>query len=151
MAGGVIGMRSKLVFFDSKPVKRRMDKKTWFVLSNFGRFVRRRAQTSIRPGGKKNAVSDPGDPPRSHGRRLLRKNIFFGMDFQSMAVVIGPVVVSSKSGAGSLALEALEEGGLTTIVGTNKKRRTIRLEERPFMGPAFEAEQSNISELWRSA
>lgn len=150
MAGGVIGMKSKLVFFDSKPVKRRMDKKTWKVLSTFGRFTRRRAQTSMRSGGKSGIVSDPGEPPRYH-KKTLRRNIFYGFDMQSFAVVIGPIVVPTKSRAGSLALEALEEGGLTTIVGTNKKRMTVRIEERPFMGPAFEAEQSNISELWRSA
>jgi len=128
------------MFFDRKKIKRKVDVRTRKVLSKFGAFVRQTSKRSLRYS---TGTSEPGNPPFSHSG-LLRKFIFFGYDPHKRSVVIGPVILPSKSGK---ALPALEYGGKTDLPSGT----LIRIEARPFMRPAFQAELPLVPSLWRDA
>jgi hypothetical protein len=129
-------------FFDRDKVKRSVDAGTRRVLSKFGAFVRQRAKTSIR---KRQGTSPPGQPPYSHVG-LLRQFILFAYDPQRKSVVIGPTLLKE----GSQAPRLLEYGGTAVIEDRGRKRRA-RYRSRPFMRPAFEAEQPKLPALWRDS
>ncbi|MCL2348594.1 MAG: hypothetical protein FWC50_10095 [Planctomycetaceae bacterium] len=131
---------AKKFFFDRKKIKRKVDVRTRKVLSQFGSYVRRSARQSIRPS---NRTSPPGHPPFSHSGKL-RKNIFFMFDPKRRSVVIGPVIYPGKTGR---ALPALEYGGKTDMPDGD----VVRIEARPFMGPAFQANIALVPSLWAGA
>jgi len=128
------------MFFDRTKIKNQVDKTTRKALSKFGSFVRQTSRQSIRRG---RGTSKPGKPPFSH-TGLLKKFIYFGFDPHRTSVVIGPVVISGKSGK---ALEALESGGTVSL----PDGRQVKVEPRPFMGPAFTKELMKLSSIWASA
>lgn len=166
-----VGFRATAAFFNTDKVTDKIDRVKRRFLFTFGAYVRTRARQSIKSGGKSNKRSKPGDPPKFH-TPFLKKGILFSVDTVKESVVIGPVVVPTEFG-GPGALSALEEGGTVSIreiIGeqqggrnssgrfTAKKkirftgRRTrTRIKARPFMGPAFEKEKANISEIWRKS
>jgi len=127
-------------FFDRKKIKHRVDARTRKVLSKFGSFVRRSAQQSIRPSGH---TSRPGHPPFSHSGKLKRK-IFFIFDPKRRSVVIGPIIYPGKTGR---ALPALEYGGKTDMPSGD----LVKIEARPFMGPAFKTNLAVVPSLWRDS
>ena len=136
--------KMKGLFFDSARVVAATSRAERKVLSRFGAFVRRGARSSIR---KRKAVSKPGQPPSSHAG-LLKKFIFFAYEPNKQSVVIGPARLNKTTGD---ALPALEYGGRTKIVARrrqNRKVRTISIQARPFMGPAFEREKPKLPALW---
>jgi len=134
-------MEIKSLFLDRPKVGKAVDRTTRRVLGRFGAFVRRGARSSIRPRKK---VSTPGSPPSSH-EGSLKRLIFFGLEPKKRSVVIGPVPF--KEG---LAPEILEYGGTTTLERDDKKVKA-HFRGRPFMGPAFEAEQPKLPSMWRDA
>jgi hypothetical protein len=101
----MIDVRMKQLFFDSKKVRRAVDRTTRRVLSRFGAFVRRAARSSIR---KRKRVSEPGNPPSSH-TGLLRRFIWFAYEPDKRSVIIGPARLTGD--AMGEAPEALEYGG----------------------------------------
>lgn len=115
-------------FFDRAAVAEKLDPAVRRALSKFGAYVRRRAQTSIRP---RKGTSRPGQPPHSHAG-LLRKFIFFSYDRASESVVIGPTLLKPDSTAPA----ALEYGSETHAA-------------RPYMRPAYEAELPKVPDLFR--
>lgn len=130
-------------FFDKPAVLRAVNKAQRKVLSRFGAFVRTRAKTSIR---KRKGTSPAGSPPFSH-EGSLRKFILFAYDAETKAVVIGPARLS-KLGQ---APEALEQGGFSQgYVGTegNRRLKRTRIQARPYMGPAFQAELRQLPPQW---
>jgi hypothetical protein len=131
---------AKKFFFDRKKIKRRVDARTRKVLSKFGSFVRRSAKQSIRPSPN---TSLPGKPPFSHSGKLKRK-IFFVFDPKRRSVVIGPIIYPGKSGR---ALPALEHGGKTDMPSGD----LVKIEARPFMGPAFQLNLPVVPSLWRDS
>ena len=88
------------------------------------------------------AVSKPGEPPRTHGQSRFRNTIQFGFDTRRESVVIGPVLTRSRGSRPVPSL--LEHGGTAT-----RRGRTRRYRARPFMGPALEAEAPNFAYLFR--
>ena len=139
---GVQLNQAKGLFFDHPRVTGAVDKATRKVLSKFGAFVRTRARSSIR---KRNAVSAPGEPPSSH-TGLLKNNILFLFSPESRSVVIGPILLNKRTDAPRI----LEHGD--TVVRRRRNRRVrMNYERRPFMGPAFEAEQQSLPKLWRDS
>lgn len=135
-------LAAKQGFFDRAKVKNAVDAGTRRVLSRFGAFVRTRAKTSIR---KKKGTSPPGSPPHSHVG-LLRKFILFAYDPTRKSVVIGPTLIRAESQAPRL----LEHGG-EAVRRTKTRTRRLRYRPRPFMGPAFEAEQQQLPALWKNS
>ena len=138
---------TKQMFFDKAAVLRAADEAAPRVLSRFGAYVRTTARHSIR---KRKAVSRPGSPPSSH-TGLLRRFIFFGYDRERKSVVIGPQRLNAKVGD---APAALEHGGVSTVVegrrGRRRKRR-VRIAQRPYMGPAFEKEKPKLPAMWQNS
>ena len=141
----MIGLKlpqAKGLFFDRAAVTGSVDKATRKVLSKFGAFVRQSARTSIR---KRKATSEPEQPPSSH-TGLLKRNIFFVFSPETRSVVIGPILLNK----GTDAPRILEHGD--TVVRRRRNRRVrIKYERRPYMGPAFEKEQSQLPALWRNS
>jgi len=131
----------KTQFFDRKVVNE-LDIQTRQVFSKFGAYVRQRAKRSIRT---RKSASTPGAPPSSH-TGLLKRFIFFSYDRQQRSVIIGPVRLQGQTQGEAPSL--LEHGGATTIV-RRKKRKQITIQPRPFMAPAFEAEQKFLPPLWQ--
>lgn len=141
----MIGMNldaAKGLFFDRTRVTDAVDRTTRKNLSRFGAFVRKRARSSIRT---RKSISNPGQPPTNR-TGLLKRNIFFVYEPSRRSVVIGPVLLNSSSGAPEL----LEHGG--TVI-REVKGRSVRMtyRPRPYMGPAFEAEQDQLEKLWRNS
>lgn len=143
----MIGFRlpqAKGLFFDRAVVTGAVDKATRRVLSKFGAFVRQRARTSIR---KRKAISQPGQPPSSHTGRLKR-HLYFLFSPESRSVVIGPVLLD---GVESTDAPRLLEHGDTVTRKRRGKRTRMTYRPRPFMGPAFEKEQSQLPALWKNS
>ena len=141
----MIGYRlsqAKGLFFDRAKVTGAVDKGTRRVLSKFGAFVRRSAKSSIR---KRKRVSEPGKPPSSH-TGLLKRHIYFLYSPERRSVIIGPVLLNSKSDAPYL----LEHGDTVTRKRRGKRVR-MNYRARPFMRPAFEKEQLQLPELWKDS
>ena len=128
------GRRVK-TFFDKALLTKRLDPATKRALVKFGKFVRVAAKSSIRPGGKSNAKSAPGEPPRSH-TGVLRKMMLYALDDAVKSVVIGPALTGRKNVAA-----VLEYGG-QQAAGTARAAR-------PYMRPAFERQKASIADLFR--
>jgi len=139
---GITFQQAKKGFFDRESVQRSVDAATRRVLSKFGAFVRQRAKTSIR---SRKGTSPPGSPPYSHVG-LLKKFILFAYDASRKSVVIGPTLIRAES----IAPRLLEYGGETTLE-TKFGSKRARYRPRPFMGPAFVAEQSQLPSLWKNS
>jgi hypothetical protein len=148
----MIGMKiDKSMFFDRAKVATAVDKGVRKVLSKFGAFVRTTAKHSIR---KRKTVSQPGQPPSSHVG-LLRKLIYFGYDANRRSVVIGPTPLRGEAACGERsrteAPPLLEYGGRTRLKVRKGKVVSANYRARPFMGPAFEAEQKKLPALWSNS
>lgn len=142
----MIGLRldqARARFFDRAAVVNATTQAERRVLSRFGAFVRQRAKTSIRPRAD---PSPPGSPPSSHVG-LLRRHLYFAWDPRQRSVVIGPVALNQRQG-GVPAL--LEYGGIAIRERFGRRRRVVYA-PRPYMGPAFAAEQTNLPPLWRNS
>lgn len=165
-------MHVKALFFDRQAVMDQVDRVTRRAMSLFGLAVRRRAQKSILPARQKHIReltpeetiawriakrearragrpaprrpllrSLPGAPPRSV-TGILRKHIYYGLDQQTRSVVIGPALLPGGTGAPQI----LEEGGTVRRAG-----RTLRIDARPYMAPAFQRELPNYPDYIRQA
>ena len=166
---GLVGITSSIVS-DFEKVQRATDRKTYKFLRRFGAFVRTTARRSMRPGGKKNKVSRPFEPPRTHGGGILKNSILFEVTSNRKNVVIGPILVSGTKGSNKVA-QVLEEGGtltgFTTILDAGETGRdafgkfvkakkpkreqvTKRIAPRPYMGPAFHENKAKLSSIWDS-
>jgi hypothetical protein len=145
-----VSFKVQNMFFDRLRVIRAMDAKQRKVLARFGAYVRQTAKKSIKDApreGKLDAngnpvprVSKPGSPPLSHVG-TLRRHIYFSYDPNRRSVVIGPIIFGN--GNSGIALPALEYGGKSKRKNDGK---SINVQARPFMGPAFRQE---IQELPR--
>jgi hypothetical protein len=138
-------MRIKDSFFDRHVVIAAVDKAKLKVLSRAGAFIRTAARTSIR---RRRGSAPPGKPPHSH-EGSLRKLILFGYDRGSDSVVVGPVGFRNSE-----APAALERGGVTTVYRRKNGRligERVRIEARPYMGPALDRERPKLPALWRNS
>ena len=133
------------MFFDSRRVRRAVDRAKRSVLSKAGAFVRRRARQLIRP---RRRSARPGEPPSSH-TGLLRRFIYFGYERESESVVVGPVPFPGRQpyGPRTTVPEVLETGG-TVTAAEDGEQVTRNYPGHPFMSPALEAERDNFADLW---
>lgn len=140
-------------FFDTEKVRQAVDQATLRNLSKIGAFVRTRSRSSIR---KRKSASNPGSPPSSH-TGLLKDLIFFGLERGSEPnVVIGPVLANrsmrgAKPQAGMTGPQILEDGGDMEI-DHHGKLRTVRIEPRPYMKPAFDyVITQELDKIWKDS
>ena len=133
----------KGMFFTSPAVIQAMDKATYDALRRFGQYVRKVARHSIKsiPG-----PSAPGTPPHGH-TGLLKGHIYYGFDSAQRSVVIGPARLKKPSCGLTTVPELQEYGGV--VRGRDRKRHAYP--ERPYMGPAFQAGQERLDDLWRDS
>ena len=135
--------QTKGLFFDRARVQAATDRAQRRVLRRFGAFVRQRARTSIRP---RKGTSPPGQPPYSH-TGLLRRNIYFAYEPMRRSVIVGPVRLNAKAGE---APRLLETGGRTLRRHRGRLQPAI-YRPRPYMLPAFAAEQQKLPSLWKNS
>lgn len=165
--------QAKATFFDRELVMRRMHAATRKALSRFGAYVRQRARSSIR---KRKRPSAPGSPPSSH-TGILKQFILFAYEPEKRSVVVGPAKTNQVFFAGDgqpvqgTVPGILEQGGEVRILEVYKwgqwrrmdlrsrrrandlptRLRTVRIEARPYMQPAFDAELPRGLQLFRAA
>lgn len=144
----------KNAFFDRAAVLRAIGPVKKQILSGKGAFIARAAMSSLKSRRDKNIVdkktgrvtvrsgtpSVPGQPPKVSNLRLpnLKKTvqgtraILFAYDESTDSVVVGPVLYRSSRSAVPVP-RTLEFGGTATTA----KHKTIRVQARPYMGPAM--------------
>lgn len=113
------------------------------VLSRFGAYVRQDARSRIR---RRKRPSRAGESPTNQ-TGLLKRNIFFVYDEARRSVVIGPI----RLNRGTDAPATLEHGGVVVIRPRNGPPEAVVYAPRPYMGPAFEQEQTRLPQLWRDS
>lgn len=151
-------------YFDRPAVIAAAGVKTARALSKAGSHIRRTARSSIRLAKK---PSKPGKPPHGHAQQRLKTGIEFAWDFVKKCVVVGPAALNwihftmGGQPIKGIIPEILERGGEYQVLewflpSVNKWRRAdlrskrkisqrrtrmrkIKIEARPYMGPAFEA------------
>ena len=126
----MIGLRVKIID-QSRRVKRAADRASFKNLGHAAASIRKFAIKSIKRG---KGPSTPGQPPHTRGQRRLPRAIFFATERDKLSTIIGPV--HSRMG---IAGEAHEFG--KTYLGT-------QFPERPFMGPALEANLPRMPSYW---
>lgn len=140
-----VKLEVKQLFFDRDRVIRATDRAQRRALTRIGGFTRTTARRSIR---KRKGKSSPGKPPHSHSGEL-RDGIFFVYEPRSQSVVIGPV------GFGTGVPEVLEYGGNITVStsrrGEPERRKRIKIEARPTMGPAEQKARERIPDAFRDS
>jgi hypothetical protein len=145
--------QAKKSFFDPKKVTNATDRASRSVLSRFGAFVRRSAIFSMR---SRKGSSKPGQPPYKHTGYLARF-LYFAYEPKRNTVVIGPALLNQVQSKGTAPL-ALEEGGKSTKITRDYsgermqfKREQVNIRKRPYMGPAYQANESKMDALWRNS
>ncbi|MGD9692391.1 MAG: hypothetical protein AB7G17_13220 [Phycisphaerales bacterium] len=152
MAAPLFDMRVKDLFFDRPKVQRAVDRARRRALSKAGAFIRQRARTSMR---RRRGSSAPGSPPHAH-EGSLRRLLFFAYDPSADSVVVGPVGFRRSD-----APNTLEFGGAATVTRRRTRPRSggtrgvesrrVRIEARPYMGPALRKELPNLPKPWASS
>jgi len=107
---------------------------------------------------KMKASSKPGEPPRSQTGQL-KKFLYSSYDQGTNSVVVGPAAINKSSNAPRV----LEHGGSTTMMLRYKqvdddtvmqlskpKKAKVKIEKRPYMGPALERNMSVVAEVWKN-
>ncbi len=157
----------KSLFFDRQIVKDALDKQTRKVFSKFGSWVRKSAQWSMKKApkdtfktktidGKRISIlqmqtSPPGSPPYVR-TGLLKKFVFYSLDWATKSVVVGPVLLRTKRLTASTVPEVLEYGGMSTIYDPLiRKMKKVRVAARPYMNPAFERGKSQLKMMWKNS
>ena len=80
------------------------------------------------------------------GYRLVYRDTANAFDAERMSVVIGPTLIRSNSQAPKL----LEHGGETRLA-PKRGTKPASYPPRPFMGPAFAAEQPKLPGMWKDS
>jgi hypothetical protein len=155
-------------FFDSEAVIKAMDAKSRKALGKIGAYVRRTAKSSLK---YRDGPSTPGTPPHVHrgamvrhtknkktgavktrGVSPLRELWFFGVDLNTMSVVVGPAIFRKVN----TVPMSLERGGQIEITlrqrgphgKSIRERRVVRIAARPTAEPAKEANLGMMAAAW---
>ena len=113
----------------------------------------KKGQRRLRPLRKS---SRPGEAPAAPRSSPLNKLTFFSYDPRSDSVVVGPVGFRN-----STAPNTLEFGGRATVTRRRRRPRNdgkrviesrrVRIEARPYMGPALKKELPGIPRAWSNS
>lgn len=127
------------MFLDRPHVMQRITAKQRRVFAKSGGFGRQAMRRQMRPGGKKHKSSQPGEPPRTHGDRLLRKLIYFGLEPEAETVVIGPELThggkKTKALGGQTVPSLLDDGGYASLTFPDGNTKVVEYLPRPFTDP----------------
>jgi len=161
-------------FFDSDKVVRLVDKANRRNLSKAGAFVRQTARNSIR---RRKGASRPGQPP-TNITGTLKRFLFFAYDAGTKTTVVGPAATNQVffNGNGEpvrgTVPQILERGGSIRLLEVQRidgqwvradlrskrrlaekpqRMRTVRIQARPYMGPAYTANEAKIALLWKDS
>lgn len=167
--------QAKGYFFDREKIIKALDKAEHSSIFRGLMLVRKIAQRSMRSGGKKKKRSLPGQPPRYHGTKYLRKFLYAAYDTQHKVGVAGPTLLtgSGKRNHGKTVPETLEYGGEVDTTDflvrgewisigdksltANAKRwaprrnRVATIEPRPYMKPAYEKAKPSLMKFWQDS
>jgi hypothetical protein len=141
-----IGLRIvqvKGLFFDRQSIQSAVSRTERKVLSRFGAFVRQDAQQRIQ---RRKRASKPGEAPTNR-TGLLKRHIYFVFEPERRSVVIGPARLNRSTDAP----QTLEHGGEVVIETKANDKVEVEIKPRPYMGPAFEKEQSQLPSLWKDS
>ncbi len=175
----MIGLKldaAKKLFFDSDKVLKALGAATARNLNYAANLTKKIAQRSMRSGGKKRKSSLPGQPPRAHGDRLLRRFTVAIYDPNTKAGLAGPTLINgrAKRNHGKTVPETLEHnGGQVDVLevlykgewvnywdeGVSAKarlfnptrRRVATVEARPFMRPAEVKARPSYMAKWKDS
>ena len=126
---------------DTDKIAKAFRRATYQALQRLGFMIRSKAQASIED---EKGPSEPGTPPHTHRRvttksgkpghkGLLPASILYGLDKESMSVLIGPSVNVIGT-----SMSAMEHGG---------EYQGVDSPPRPFMGPALGEEIGELPGL----
>lgn len=135
-----VSMEFKKLFFDRGRVINRVTRERRKALSRIGAYTMKVARSSMRRSKKS---SLPGKPPRAHSGELKRL-IYFNYDPQRDSVVIGPVGFKNSN-----VPEVLEYGGTARVKGRGGEKSRVRIQARPYMGPAEQKAHEYIPEAFQ--
>ena len=166
-------MEMKKAFFDTKAIKKAVDKETRRAISRSLSYIRTTQRQSIK---RRKYTSRPGNPPIAHSRDPVAtvKNILFAYDVKTQSGIVGMVKLNSSRSAIASSMELpelLEFGGAVRLNEVSrdgkawyqsrrtsrilpshwkKRQRLVRIAPRPSAGPALEAEAEagNILSPW---
>lgn len=136
--------RIKQAFLDREKVQKSLDKKSLKVLARYGGSVRKTAQYSMR-SRKKSAPK--GQPPYAHGKKLLKRLLFYSLEKQRKTVVVGPVLLSETAKEGVPKL--MEVGGTITRRVKDKSVKYVYT-GHAFMKPASEVHIGKVASWYKS-
>jgi hypothetical protein len=164
-------------FTDANPLLKALDKAKRDRLSKTGAILRQSMRQSMR---RRKKASPPGQPPSAHGEGrgpLLKERLFFVYEPSTESVITGP---EALRGSKSDAPELQERGGtvqrsypkrsptgrklksaaakaafLRKVKAGQIKRervtRTVKVDARPYAGPALAREDQKLVGLWADA
>lgn len=118
---------------DERRVIAVVERGNFTALRRVGAYVRKAARNRVSLSPR---ASLPGTPPNTR-RGLLKNALLFGVEKDSMTVVIGP----AQTLVGT-SMWAHEFGG---------RYKKQRYPKRPLMGPVLEATESKLPKLWENA
>lgn len=166
----MVTVKAARMFFDRQAVVDQIGAAAATGLGRFGSFVRTRARTSMKKGGKseRTHTAQPGQPPRVHAGQL-KDLLFFSFDPSTLSVVVGPVPFKDGKVPRLLEFGGTAKGDGSTrylrqAAGRDAKGKfkslgrkrvvmdgTLRYRGNPFMGPALRKELPNMPNAWASS
>ncbi len=141
-----ITFKMKSMFFNAGTVAAAVDRATRGALSKAGALVMTIARRSMRSTKKSSVHSPPGQPPRAHSQHpYVKKFLYFALGPERNDVVIGPESLYKNRRMAAPVPSILEFGGRTH---SYRRKRDVRIEARPFMGPALEKAEPYLERFW---
>ena len=142
--------------FDKEAIIKAVGKAKAKVMALQGAEIRRQARRLIKNPSNKRQVSAAGQPPINR-TGLLRNFILFSFDTATRSLVVGPAKLNVKSNApNTLEFSGMSESQTVNRIGkgggTYKVTRPpVKIEARPYMGPALEKATPRLAALWENS
>lgn len=150
LGGGRSNIISVTVTSDRRELNKAKDSGTMRFLGLSGAYIRKTAQSLLRPSRQ---TSQAGQPPSSPTKRLKNSVRYSIGQAKNPDAVIGPVLLASiNDGVNTLGhpiSEILEFGGNILIQTTQKKWRKVAIAARPFMRVALRIAAPKLAGFWR--
>lgn len=143
---GKVKFRFKKLWFDDARVIRMMNRKERIALNRFGSTVRKHAQYSMKT---QKGSAPPGEPPYAHGRKLLKRLLFYSFEPTTKSVIVGPVRLNETKDFHVPLV--LEEGGRGYQKTRNGRVIPRQYEARHYMAKAAAPYRGRIAQWYADA